>query len=139
MTHKVIRNHAQSGSGHSLCLGRRRTRARGVWTSLLIHWVWWLRNKEENLPPRKSKNAKIHYFPLNSSLLLLSLSLSVARARSLISQKERRGRERWLRFSILSQITFFKSRLDHNQQHQKVRVVRAPVSKSSLKRQVKSS
>mmetsp|Transcript_7444 Transcript_7444/g.23255 ORF Transcript_7444/g.23255 Transcript_7444/m.23255 type:complete len:85 (-) Transcript_7444:127-381(-) len=54
----MIRNHAQSGSGRSLCSGRRRTRARVWTTSLLIHWVWWLRNKKricrENRKMQKS-------------------------------------------------------------------------------------
>ena len=93
MTHKVIRNHAQSGSGHSLCLGRRRTRAR-VWTSLLNHWVWWLRNKKrifasENRKMQKSKLLPSQFFTFAS----LSLSLSVARARSLVSPLKKNEEE----------------------------------------------
>ena len=30
MTHKVIRNHAQSGSGHSLCLGEEKDASEGM-------------------------------------------------------------------------------------------------------------
>ena len=92
MTHKVIRNHAQSGSGHSLCLGRRRTRAR-VWTSLLINWVWWLRNKKRILAAKieKCKNPLLpsQFFTFAS----LSLSLSVARARSLVSPLKKNEEE----------------------------------------------
>ena len=98
---KMIRNHAQSGSGRSLCLGRRRTRARVWTTSLLIQWVWWLRNKKRICRENRKMQKSITSLSILHFCFSLSLSLSVARARSLVSplkKNEEEEKDGW--FSI---------------------------------------
>ena len=86
----MIRNHAQSGSGHSLCLGEKDA-SEGMDISV-IHWVWWLRNKKR-ICRENRKMQKIH-FPLNLTFASLSLSFGRARAKSCQSFKKNEEEEK---------------------------------------------